>query len=158
MTLTHTEQHIEEWPLTHPPPYTQTNKLWACGSGWHTIRVGTPCGCFGLTGLLRTNTLVLFPRWPRKEVRLELRQSVSVLVPLLWETQLPGSQRCHGTNPDGQKLGAPQSMIPAEACSLVGTSPRDAVIGRCFVYKQIGADWSEVTSIDLRGDMKEIWP
>lgn len=32
-----------------------------------------------------------------------LRRPVSVLVPLLWETHLPGGQRCHGTNPDGQK-------------------------------------------------------
>lgn len=47
-------------------------------------------------------------------------------------------------------------MISPEARSLVGTSPRDAVIGRRHVYKQIGADWSEVTSIDLSGDKKEI--
>lgn len=93
---------------------------------------------------------------PRKEVRLGLRRSVSVLVLLLWEIQLPGGQRCHGTNPDGQKMGVPKSMILSEACSLVGTSPRDAVIGRHCVYKQIGADWSKVTSIDLIGDKKEI--
>lgn len=52
------------------------------------------------------STLVLFPHWPRKEVRPGLRRPVSVLIPLLWETHLPGGQRCHGTNPDGQKDGS----------------------------------------------------
>jgi len=47
-------------------------------------------------------------------------------------------------------------MILLEGRSLVGTIPRDAVIGQCHVYIQIGADWSEVTSIDLSGDKKEI--
>lgn len=47
-------------------------------------------------------------------------------------------------------------MILPEACSLAGIIPRDAVIGQGHVYIQIGADWSEVTSIDLSSDKEEI--
>lgn len=53
-----------------------------------------------------------------EEVILGMERSVSVLNPLLWETHLPGDQRYHGTNPEGQKTGAPWNMTLPDA--LIG--------------------------------------
>lgn len=101
--------HKDSPSPTHPLTHRQTHFRLVVPR-WHLISAGSSVGSFrvGSHGMThRHTTSLLLSNWPREEVILGTEWSVSVLNPLLWETHLPGDQRYHGTNPEGQKTGAP---------------------------------------------------
>lgn len=102
-------------PLTHRQTYFRL-----VAPRWHLISAGRRGGSFrvGSHGMTHRHHFTSAFQLAGEEVILGMEQSVSLLNPLLWETHLPGDQRYHGTNPEGQKTGAPWNTTLPDA--LIG--------------------------------------